>query len=78
MAEFLALKDGVTLCKALHISPVLIESDSIIVVSAIRLGRSEDLRFAYVLRDCLQLYTQDCEIVHDFWQKNVAADRLAA
>lgn len=53
MAEFLALKDGVTLCKALHISPVLIESDSIIVVSAIRLGRSEDWRFAYVLRDCL-------------------------
>lgn len=78
MAEFLALKDGMRLCKALHISPILIQSDSIIVVSTLRLARSENWRFAYVLRDCLQLYTPYFEIVHGFHQKNIVAGRLAA
>lgn len=36
LTELFALKDGMTLCKALQILPVLIENDSSIVVLAIR------------------------------------------
>lgn len=35
MAEFLVLKDGMLLCKQLNVSPVFIESDSMLTVSAV-------------------------------------------
>lgn len=42
MAEFLALKDGLNLCKQRNISPVIIESDSLVVVTAVRLAKSDN------------------------------------
>lgn len=64
MAEFIALKDGMMLCNSLNISLVLIESDSLLVVTALRMARIENWRFNYVLRDCLVLYSPSFEIVH--------------
>lgn len=48
------------------------------VVSAVRLAWSDNWRFSYVLRDCLELYTPDFEIVHGVRQIFFVADRLAA
>lgn len=65
-AEFLALNEVMLLCKALHLSPILIESDSMFVVTALRLAKMENWRLAYIFRECLQLYTADMEFVHGF------------
>lgn len=51
------LKDGMFLCNALRISPVLIESDSSLVVAAIRTERSDHWRFSYVLKEFLALFS---------------------
>lgn len=77
MAEFQALRDGMELCNALRVSPVLIESDSSLVVTAIKNTRMENWRFSYVLRECLALFSSDFDISHEFRQKNYLADRLA-
>lgn len=76
-AEFLAWKDGLNLCKNLHLSPVLIESDSMLVVAAIRFEKMDNWRLSYIYRKCLTLYTPEFEIVHRFRQKNMVTDRLA-
>lgn len=76
-AELLALKEGMHLCKALHLSPILIESDSTMVVAAIRTAKIDNWRLRYIFRECLTLYTSDLEIVHGYRQKNMVADRLA-
>lgn len=78
MAEFQALKDGMELCKQLRVYPVIIESDSSLVVAAIKNARADNWRFSYMLRDCLTLYSSDFDIIHGFHQKNFVADRLAA
>lgn len=78
LAEFLALKDGMLLCKALNLSPVLIESDSSIVVTAVRSAHGDNWRLAYILRECVVLYTSDFELIHGYRQKNVVTDRLVA
>lgn len=39
MAEFLALRDGLKLCKGLQLSRVIVESDTTLVVDSIRSGR---------------------------------------
>lgn len=75
--EFLALKDRMLLCKALHISLVIIESESSIVVTAVCSAQGDNWWFSYVLRECLALYTPNCELIHGFRQKNVVADKLA-
>lgn len=54
-AEFLALKEGVVLCKVLQLSPVLIECDSMMVVAAIRFEKMDNWRLGYVFRECLNL-----------------------
>lgn len=56
---------------------MLIESNSLIVVTAIRMAHTDNWRLEYELRDCLKLYSPDFEIVHGYRQKNVVADRLA-
>lgn len=75
--ELLALRDGMILCHALAISSLIIESDSSLVVEAIRLGRLHSRKLTYVFRQCLNLYSVEFEIVHGYRQKNVVADCLA-
>lgn len=75
--EFLALKEGMALCKALQLSPVLIECDSMLVVAAIRFEKMDNWRLLYVFRECHKLYSSNFEIVHGFRQKNLVAHRLA-
>lgn len=57
LAEFLALKDGILLCKVLNISSVLIESHSSIAVTVVRSAQGDNWKLAYVLRECIGLYT---------------------
>lgn len=71
------LKDGMLLCNALRISPVLIESDSSLVVAAIRTERSDHWRFSYVLKEFLALFSSHYAIIHGSRQKHFFADRLA-
>lgn len=77
-AEFLALKKGMILRKVLNLSPVLIESDSMVVVAALRFDKMDDWSLSYVFRECLQLYTPEFEIVNGFHERNMVADNLAA
>lgn len=64
------------LCKELKLSPVLIESDSMVVVAALRMDNMDNWSLSYAFRECRQLYTLEFEIVHGFRQKNMVADRL--
>lgn len=76
--EFNALKDGLILCKALHISPVyLIVIRRLWLMRLISSAYGDNRRFSYVLRDCLALFTSNFTISYGFWLKNVVADRLA-
>lgn len=67
-AEFLALKEGLLLCKTLHLSPVLIESDSMLIVSAffLRSAKVDNSSLSHIFKESLQLYTSDFEIVHGY------------
>lgn len=71
------MRDGMALCKDFNLAPVIIESDSLLVVTVVRLGKMENWRLVYVFRECLVLYSTSFEIVHGFRQKNMVADRLA-
>lgn len=77
-AVFVALRDGLFFCLALNISPVLIDSDSAIVVNAVRTGIIGNWRIEYPFRECMKLFSSSFEIIHGFRQKNHVADRLAA
>lgn len=70
------MKDGLLLCKRLHISPVIIESDSMLVVWSIWSAKNNSWQLTYVFRECLELYTADFEIIHGVRPKNTVADRL--
>lgn len=54
-AEFYALLEGLRLCRELHLANVIIESDSNIVVSAMRNKHVDNWNLTYILRQCLQL-----------------------
>lgn len=78
-AEFAALRDGLNLCHALGINQVMIESDSMLVVTAIRSRRVMSWRLEYVFRQCMvALWSTPLVIDHIFRQRNMVADRLAA
>lgn len=77
MAELLALRNELILCRRLHISPDNVESDSMLVVGSIRLGQSRSWRLTYILRECMEVYTSEFEIIHGVRQKNMVADRIA-
>lgn len=47
LAELLALRDGLILCKQLQLSPIIVESDSMLVVGSVRLGRNLIWRLTY-------------------------------
>lgn len=78
LAEILALKDGLRLCRDLNISRVLVERDSEVVVMAIRACSIGNWRLEYSLRDCLNLLPISFEIIHGYRQKNQVVYRLAA
>lgn len=78
IAEFLALKDGLKLCRELNIDPVLIESDSELVVKAIEARKVSNWQLEYPLPKCLMSFSDNFKIAHGFRQKNQVADRLAA
>lgn len=72
------MKDGLGLCRDLNVSTLLIEYDSEVTIKAIRAQKIGNRRLEYPLRDCLQLFSINFEIVHGYPQKNHVADRLAA
>lgn len=65
------------LCKALGVQHVEIESDSMVVVQAIKHHRTDNWRYTYVLRQCMELWKDVYKIRHVLCQANKAADRSA-
>lgn len=55
--QFLALHEGLLLCRSMQLTRVHIESDSAVVVHAIRQGKVENWTPYYVLKDCLHSFT---------------------
>lgn len=79
LAEMMALGDGLRCCIALGFDQVMVESDSLIVVGAIRSGKIDNWKLEYIFRECRMLFSSATfDIVHGFQQKNQVADRLAA
>lgn len=76
-AEFEALYDGVCLCQKLNATHVLIESDSLIVVTSLQQRYMSHWALEYVYRRCLATMGREYQISHVFRQKNIVADRLA-
>lgn len=56
LAEILALKGGLKLCLELNISSVIVESDSMVVVSTIRTAPIGNWRLKYPFREFLNLF----------------------
>lgn len=52
-AKFATLRDGLSLCRAFGITQVSVQSDSILVVNAIRTQRLTNWRLKYIFRECL-------------------------
>lgn len=73
-----ALRDGLLFCLALNISLVLVESDSSVMVQAMRAGYIENWQLGYQFKEWYKLLSPSSEITHGFRQKNHVADRLAA
>lgn len=46
LAKFMALRDGLVFCLALNISPMIVKSDSTVVVKAMRSGAIGNLQLA--------------------------------
>lgn len=69
LAEFLALNDGLLFFLVLNIAPVLVESDSQVVVTAIHSSTNDNWRLEYPLWECLQLFSSNFEIAHGYHQK---------
>lgn len=78
LAEFLALQEGLLLCGSLQLDHVCIESDSSVVVHAIRKGKIDNWKLFYVMNQCLNSFSNGFHIEHVYRQKNMVADRLAA
>lgn len=77
-AELCALRDGLMFCLALEITPLIVESDSLVVVQAVRVGVIGNWRLEYPFRDCMKLISSSVQIIHGYRQINHVADRLAA
>lgn len=75
-AEFLALHEGLRLCRALQLEKVLIESDSLIVTSSMDRKHTDNWKLTYILRQCLVLIGEEYQVQHVLRQKNHVADRL--
>lgn len=70
-AEFTALQEGLQLCREWTITNVMIESDSMLVTSAMRKWEIEHCNLIYHLRRCLGAMRQGDHIAHVYRQKNV-------
>lgn len=77
IAEFAALLEELQLCRDLDLHNVIIESDSSIVVSAMKQKQVENWKLTYSLRQCLDLLRVGYQITHVLRQKNTVADCLA-
>lgn len=76
-AEFAALRDGLSMCRALGVTQLMVESDSMVVVNAIRGRRVTSWSLEYIFRQCLAALSTPLSIERIFIQKNMVADRLA-
>lgn len=74
-AEFLALQEGLDLCRNLQIDSLYIESDSAVVVQAIHKGKVDNWRLFYLVNRCLDSFANRYHIDHMYRQKNTVADR---
>lgn len=76
-AEFRALYDGLCLCHTLNATHVLVESDSLHVVTAVQNRSGSHWALEYVYRLCIAAMGREYQIYHVYRQKNPVADRLA-
>ncbi|XP_012837645.1 PREDICTED: uncharacterized protein LOC105958182 [Erythranthe guttata] len=76
VVEFLAVWHGLRLCKLMGVFLVTVETDSLLVVNAIR-SNCVAWDLVYVHRLWMQEVTDGCNFQHVFRQKNMVADRLA-
>lgn len=76
-AEFNALYDGLRICQQLEIDRVIVESDSTVVISAIKKRYVEHWKLTYIFRLCVSVVGADYQFCHVVRQKNTVADRLA-
>ncbi|XP_012847860.1 PREDICTED: uncharacterized protein LOC105967794 [Erythranthe guttata] len=75
-AEIFAVAVGLRLCHSLGIGAVVVETDSLLTVNAIKnLGVAWDLEYVY--RICMQEVRPYHKITHVVRQENTVADRLA-
>lgn len=77
MAEIQALRDGLQMCRDLALESVLVESDSLVAVLALKELHASPWKYDYEIRVCKALLGTYL-IEHVFREKNTVADRLAA
>lgn len=65
------------MCAALDITPVIVESDSMVAVKLLA-GKVDNWRLEYTFRECLKLMSSNFKIIHGYRQKNQVTDQLAA
>lgn len=75
--EIRALYDGLCLCQNLNATHVFVESDLLIVVTAVQNERVSHWALEYVFRRCIAGMGGEHQIYHVYRQKNIVADRLA-
>ncbi|XP_012842530.1 PREDICTED: uncharacterized protein LOC105962752 [Erythranthe guttata] len=75
-AEFSAVVHGLRLCKLLGLSQIIVESDSLLVINAIR-TKHIAWELEYIFRQCLKEIEPSFSFQHVVRQKNTVADRLA-
>ncbi|GLT50394.1 hypothetical protein SLA2020_238810 [Shorea laevis] len=80
MAELWGLREGLRLCKALGLTRVFAELDSLMVVHLINNNREPDNLSAAIVLDIKNLTSefQDCILQHTLREGNAAADYLAS
>lgn len=69
-AEMNALLEGLRLCRDLDLTQVIVESDSTLVVAAIRNKKVDSWNTTYTLRKCIALMGENFQINHVLRQKN--------
>ncbi|XP_012835531.1 PREDICTED: uncharacterized protein LOC105956232 [Erythranthe guttata] len=75
-AEFSAVVHGLRLCKLLGLSQIIVESDSLLVINAIR-TKYIAWELEYIFRQCLKEIEPSFLFQHVVRQKKTVADRLA-
>lgn len=76
--EFLALLEGLELCREMGLINLMIECDSQIVVGGVRKGEIAHWRLEFFLRNCLKALLDTYTIQRSVRQNNCVADRLSA